>query len=86
MTENEINSWGYKLISQKRLKDALELFKLNVSLYPSSANAFDSLGEIYAELGENELAVKNYEQSLRLNPENKNAKEMITKISGILRK
>lgn len=58
LTENEINSWGYKLIKQKRMADALEIFKLNVYLYPASANAFDSLGEIYAEYGDTYLAIK----------------------------
>ncbi|MDQ0593612.1 CubicO group peptidase (beta-lactamase class C family) [Chryseobacterium ginsenosidimutans] len=80
LTENEVNNWGYKLIAQKRMKDALELFKLNVSLYPSSANAFDSLGETYMELEENELALKNYEQSLKLNPQNKNAEQQIIRL------
>ncbi|MEO7533057.1 MAG: serine hydrolase [Ferruginibacter sp.] len=73
LAENEINSWGYKLIAQKKIKDALEIFKLNVSLNPSSSNAFDSLGEIYAELGDTALAIKNYQQSLQLNPQNTNA-------------
>lgn len=82
LTENEVNTWGYKLISQKKVKDALELFKLNVSLYPSSANAFDSLGETYAELGDKALAVKNYEKSLQLNPKNKNAEEQIRKLKS----
>ncbi|UZJ64770.1 hypothetical protein OKW96_20965 [Sphingobacterium sp. KU25419] len=58
MTENEVNNWGYRFIVRKRLNDALELFKLNVYLYPNSANTFDSLGELYAELGQNELALK----------------------------
>lgn len=84
LTENEINIWGYKLISQKRLKDALELFKLNVSLYPSSANTYDSLGETYAELEEHKLALKNYEQSFKLNPQNKNAEEMIKRLKSKL--
>ncbi|SDG14750.1 CubicO group peptidase, beta-lactamase class C family [Chitinophaga filiformis] len=71
--EKEINSLGYKLLSQKRIQDALEIFKLNVYLYPDSANAYDSLGEIYEILGNTELAIKNYDQSLKLNPQNKNA-------------
>lgn len=82
LTENEVNSWGYKLIKQKRITDALEIFKLNVYLYPASANAFDSLGEIYAEHGDIELAIKNYEQSLKLNPQNKNAEEQIRKLKS----
>lgn len=80
LTEKEINSWGYKLISQKKINDALEIFKLNVYLYPTSANAFDSLGEIYAELSDTELSIKNYEQSLKLNPQNKNADQQIRKL------
>ncbi|MNY11857.1 Tetratricopeptide repeat protein [compost metagenome] len=80
LSEDEMNNWGYKLISQKRMKDALELFKLNVSLHSSSANAYDSLGETYAELEESELAIKNYEKALRLNPKNKNAEEQIKRL------
>ncbi|PQA90868.1 serine hydrolase [Chryseobacterium shigense] len=82
LTEDEVNNWGYKLIGQKRLKDALELFKLNVSLYPSSGNAFDSLGETYAELEENELAIKNYEKAFQLNPQNKNAEQQIIRLKS----
>jgi CubicO group peptidase (beta-lactamase class C family) len=77
LSENEINIWGYKLIAQKRIIDALELFRLNVTLYPYSANAYDSLGETYAELEENTLAIRNYEQSFKLNPQNKNAEQQL---------
>jgi CubicO group peptidase (beta-lactamase class C family) len=80
--ENELNSWGYKLMRQNRLPDALEIFKLNVFLFPASSNAFDSLGEIYAELGESKLSIKNYEQSLKLDPQNKNAEEQIKKLTS----
>ncbi len=82
LTEKEVNSWGYKLIQQNRMPDALEIFKLNVFLYPTSANAFDSLGEIYAELGDTKLAIKNYEQSLKLDPQNKNAEQQIKKLKS----
>ncbi|MEN5231645.1 serine hydrolase [Sphingobacterium faecium] len=82
LTENEVNNWGYRLIARKRLNDALELFKLNVYLYPNSANTFDSLGELYAELGQNELALKNYEQALKLNPLNKNAEQQINRLKS----
>lgn len=80
VTEAEVNSWGYQLLAQKRIADALEVFKLNVYLYPQSANTYDSLGEIYAELGDTELAVKNYEQALKRNPQNKNAEQQLKKL------
>ncbi|MEO5500675.1 MAG: serine hydrolase [Ginsengibacter sp.] len=78
--ESDLNSWGYKLMKQKRLKDVLEIFKLNAYLNPSSANAFDSLGEAYVELEDTDLAIKNYEQSLKLNPQNSNAKNEIKRL------
>ncbi len=80
LSEIEINSWGYKLIKQNRMADALEIFKLNVYLYPASANVYDSLGEIYAELGEPEPAIRNYEQSLKLNPQNSNAADQLKRL------
>lgn len=80
LSEREVNNWGYKLLAQKRPADALEIFKLNVYLYPQSANAFDSLGEIFAELGNTKLAIKNYAKSLKLNPENKNAEIQLGKL------
>ena len=77
LTETEINSWGYLLIKQHKIADALEIFKLNIYLYPESANAFDSLGEMYAIMDDAAQAIKNYEQSLKLNPQNKNAEKQI---------
>ena len=54
VTEKEADNWGYRVIKQNRMTEALEIFKLNVYLYPASANAFDSPGEIYAEPGDTE--------------------------------
>lgn len=82
LKENEVNAWGYKLISQNKMTDALEIFKLNVFLYPASANAFDSLGEIYAAQNDTALAIKNYAQSLKLDPQNKNAADQIKKLEA----
>jgi len=82
-SETELNSWGYKLISQKRMTEALEVFKLNVYLYPNSANAFDSLGEVFEELENNEQAIINYAQSLKLNPQNKNAESHLKKLKAL---
>lgn len=82
-SENELNGWGYKLIKQGRIKDALEIFKLNVYLYPKSENVYDSLGETYAELEQIDLAIKNYEQVLQLNPNNNNATNQLQKLKAI---
>ena len=73
LPEKELNSWGYKLLKSKRVTDALEIFKLNVYLYPESSNAFDSLGEIYGILDDKANAIKNYERSVHLDGGNSHA-------------
>ncbi len=80
--EREFNALGYRLMGKGNLKDAIEFFKLNVEMYPESANVYDSLGEAYMNNGQKELAIQNYEKSLELNPENNNAKEMLKKLVG----
>ncbi|MBA3442260.1 MAG: serine hydrolase, partial [Pyrinomonadaceae bacterium] len=71
--EMELNTLGYQLLGMKRIKEAIEVFKLNVEAYPQAANPYDSLGEAYMMNGDKELAVKNYKRALELNPQNKNA-------------
>lgn len=41
----------------------------------TSMNVYDSLGEAYANHGDRELAIKNYEKSVQLNPNHHGAKE-----------
>ncbi|WP_231717478.1 serine hydrolase domain-containing protein [Hymenobacter sp. DG25A] len=77
LSEAEINDWGYSLLKQEKVQDALEIFKLNVSLYPQSANTYDSLAETYASLGNKALATRNYQRSLALNPKNTAAAEYL---------
>jgi glyoxylase-like metal-dependent hydrolase (beta-lactamase superfamily II) len=67
--EAEFNVLGYNLINEGKLNDAIEIFKVTVGLYPDSWNAYDSLGEAYALAGNKELAIANYERSLKLNPD-----------------
>ena len=80
LAEDEVNAWGYALLGQGQTKDAIEIFKLNVSLYPESANTYDSLGEAYEAIGDRVQAIKNYKRSLELNPKNGNAVEHLRKL------
>jgi tetratricopeptide (TPR) repeat protein len=45
-----------------------------------NASGYDSLGEAYAANGDRELAIKNYELSIELNPENKGGIEALKKL------
>jgi tetratricopeptide (TPR) repeat protein len=78
--EGEINGAGYKLMTAKRLNDAIDLFKMNVKLFPNAWNVYDSLGEAYAVAGNKQEAIKNYEQSIKLNPMNENGKKALEKL------
>jgi CubicO group peptidase (beta-lactamase class C family) len=78
--EPELNTLGYTLLQTGRAADAIEVFKLNVEMFPQSANAYDSLGEGYAVAGNKELALINYRKSLELDPTNANAREFIQRL------
>ncbi|MGH7452190.1 MAG: serine hydrolase, partial [bacterium] len=80
--EPQLNDLGYKLLAQKKFKEAIAVFQLNVEAFPSSANVYDSLGEAYMLNGDKALAIKNYEKSLELDPANGNAVEMLKKLNG----
>ncbi len=78
--EPELNTLGYLLLRDQRVKEAVEIFKLNVAAYPEGFNTYDSLGEAYLAAGERELAIKNYKKSLELNPQNTNAVDALKRI------
>jgi CubicO group peptidase (beta-lactamase class C family) len=78
--EERLNGLGYSLLGEKKYAEAIALFKLNVEFYPASSNVYDSLGEAYMLGGEKELARQNYRKSLELDPNNRNAVEMLKKL------
>jgi CubicO group peptidase (beta-lactamase class C family) len=81
INKDQMNSLGYELLySWKRVNDAIEVFKLNVEDHPQSSNVYDSLGEAYAVNGDKDLAVKNYERSVELNPNNTGGIEALKKL------
>ena len=81
-SEAELNTLGYQLLGTKKIKDAIEIFKLNVEAYPQASNPYDSLGEAYMMSGDKELALKNYKKALELNPQNTNAASIIKRLES----
>jgi len=77
--ENDVNSLGYQFLRNDP-KKALSYFQLNVTNYPKSSNAFDSLGEAYLKLGDKKLALKYYKKSFELDARNDNALKMIKQL------
>jgi len=81
-SEPELNRLGYQLLEAKKLKEAVEVFKLNVAEYRQGFNTYDSLGEAYMVSGNTELAIQNYKKSLELNPQNTGATEMLKRLEN----
>lgn len=80
LNESQMNRLGYDLMGGQLIKDAIEVFKLNVEDYPKSSNVYDSLAEAYERDGQKDLAIKNYQRSLELDPKNDNAAEALKKL------
>ena len=81
ISENTVNMRGYLLLGEGKVTEAISVLRLNVYLYPESANVYDSLGEAYMTAGNTALAIENYEKSLELDPKNENAREKLTELT-----
>ncbi len=74
---DEIDQFAYYMMLDEKLDEALAIFAVLAELFPDSYLAFDSLGEVYRRKGDKEKAIQNFEKSLELNPENRNAAQQL---------
>lgn len=81
ISENEFNSLGYDFMSDDRYSQALETFRFNTELFPTSWNVYDSYGEVLLKYGKKEEAINMYKKSLELNTDNQNAKKVLEQIT-----
>jgi dienelactone hydrolase len=77
---DELNEWGYGLLRAGEPGKAVDIFKLATSLYPTNANAFDSLAEACWRAGDKQGAIANYQRSLQLDPTNTNAQQRLSEL------
>jgi len=75
--ESTLNSLGYKALGVKKYEEAIQIFKINIALYPEKSNTYDSLGDAYWKIKDTANAVKNYKKALSINPENRRAKRFL---------
>jgi hypothetical protein len=83
-TEQQMNARGYKYLNQKRVKEALVLFQMNVEAYPASFNVYDSYAEALMADHQYALAIRNYARSVELNPENTNARKKLEELKVLI--
>lgn len=79
--ESELNTLGYQLLyGDRRVSDAVAIFKLNAVEHPASSNAFDSLGEAYRANGQTNLAIISFRLAILLDPANGHAAGELKKL------
>lgn len=79
-SEHDLNTLGYSYLGNEEFDKALEIFKLTTTLFPDSFNAYDSYGEALLKADKKEDAIKMYEKSIELNPENENGKTVLRQL------
>jgi CubicO group peptidase (beta-lactamase class C family) len=80
LEERPINQLGYRLMSLKRMDEAIKVFQLNIELFPNSWNVYDSFAEAHLRNGNKVIAAEYYQKSLDLNPDNTGAKQLLTQL------
>lgn len=83
--EGKFNQAGYDLLRSGKTESALFVFQLNTTLFPSSANVWDSLGEACWRAGQKDKAVEYYNKAIALDPKGRageNARKMLKEIEG----
>ncbi len=78
--ENVMNSYGYRVLGEGRVKEAIEIFRLNTVAFPSEYNTWDSLAEAYMTNKQNDLAIKYYRKVLELRPGDQNATNQLKRL------
>ena len=80
VNEGNLNNQGYESLSAGKTKLALDVFKINTLLYPSSANVYDSYAEACAKNGDDGLAIANYKKALAIDPKKESAIKMLAEL------
>ena len=74
LPEGNLNNLGLQLVfNPQKSHLGIRVILLAITLYPESANLWDSLAEGYLFIGDKKKAILSFEKSLELNPQNQNA-------------
>ena len=68
-------------MSKGKDKEAKAIFRLNTIVFPDSWNVYDSYGEVLLKMGDKAAAIKAYQQSVKLNPDNEHGKRVLEGIT-----
>lgn len=77
LLEYYLRNSGFDYIDHAKPEIAIQIFEMNAFAYPHSAKALQGLAEGYMETGKKELAIKYFNESLRINSDNPFIVEML---------
>ena len=77
-----IKSMGLSFLSRNKIEEAIGIFKLNSQLYPESWDVYYNLAEAYMKNDNKEMAIKNYQKALELNPDERNMKRILNELKN----
>jgi tetratricopeptide (TPR) repeat protein len=66
ISEPTFNIIGYRLLQNREIDKAINVFEHNVKLYPESANVYDSLAEALEQTGRIKEAAENYKTAITI--------------------
>jgi hypothetical protein len=69
LDEGEMNGLAYGMVGDGHTPEALEAFRLNTLVFPSSWNAYDGYADILAKAGKKKAAILMYQKTVEMNPQ-----------------
>lgn len=73
----QFDNTGYLLVELKRFKEAIEILNLGIAIHPENDTLYYILALAYTQDGTKELAVETVQHCLKLNPDHREAKELL---------
>lgn len=80
LDEASLRSWASDLQEQAHQPEAVAILKLTVQIYPASSDDQEALGEAYTRNHQNQLAADAFNQALKLDSDNRVARNKLTKL------
>lgn len=77
---NKVSEIGSSWMEKGNYNAAIGVYMIQVKLSPESWNAYEDLAEAYMRNNQNDLALINYEKSLKLNCDNKEVEKQIERL------
>ena len=71
---------GLIFLSKQAYDEAVSCFQKVLKINPDSALTHGALGTTYYKLGEKGLAIQEFQEVLRLDPRNQNARQMLKRL------